>query len=280
MSATLMKGRDVAHAVEEQLSAQTVRLTFKPGLAVIWMGDNPASEIYIRHKQKACERVGFHSDLVHLSDQQSQQDLLETIARLNQNTQIHGILVQMPLPEHIDSEAVLAAIDPAKDVDGFHPINAGYLLSGHPRLVPCTPLGIMRMLEFYNYNPAGKRAVIIGRSNIVGKPMALLLLQANATVSILHSRTPDLAAYTREADLIVVAVGKRNVLTAEMVQTGAVVIDVGMNRLEGRKVVGDVDFAGLEPKCSLITPVPGGVGPMTIAMLLQNTLTAACQQHS
>jgi len=276
---TLMKGRDVANAVEQEIVHKVSELGFKPGLAVIWMGDNPASEIYIRYKQKACERVGFHSELIHLSENQSQQDLLETIEQLNQNPDIHGILVQMPLPEHINSEAVLEALAPAKDVDGFHPINAGYLLAGHPRLTPCTPLGIIRMLSFYGFDPAGKRAVVIGRSNIVGKPMALLLLQAHASVSILHSRTPNLTDYTADADLIVVAVGKRNVLTPEMVKEGVVVVDVGMNRLEGRKVVGDVDFSGLESKCSLITPVPGGVGPMTIAMLLQNTLTAAIQSH-
>lgn len=276
----LMKGREVADAIEAELKAELKNIPVKPGLAVIWVGDNPASEIYIRLKQKACERLGFHSELLHLPASCSQAELLEAIATLNQNPAIHGILVQMPIPAQIDPEAVIAAIDPAKDVDGFHPINAGYLLSGHPRMIPCTPLGIMRMLEFYDWNPTGKKAVVIGRSNIVGKPMALLLLQANATVSILHSKTPDLAAYTRDADLIVVAVGRRNVLTADMVREGAVVVDVGMNRLEGKKVTGDVDFEGVSPKCALITPVPGGVGPMTISLLLQNTLQAARQQNA
>lgn len=272
----LLKGKEVAQAVEAEIQAELARLPgLKPGLAVVWVGDNAASEIYIRYKQKACERVGFHSELIHLPADCSESQLLGVIAELNGRGDIHGILVQMPLPTQISEERILLAIDPAKDVDGFHPMNTGQLMNGHPQLLPCTPAGIMKMLSYYDYNPSGKRAVVIGRSNIVGKPMAMLLLQANATVSILHSRTPDLAAYTREADVIVVAVGKQNVLTAEMVKEGAVVIDVGMNRLEGRKVVGDVDFDAVAPKSSLITPVPGGVGPMTIAMLLNNTLQAA-----
>lgn len=270
----LMLGKEVAAGVEAELTAEIQATGLRPGLAVVLVGDDPASEIYVNHKQKACERVGFHSEKILLPADTTQAHLLEVIAALNQNPEIHGILVQMPLPSHIDSTPVLEAIHPAKDVDGFHPINGGYLLEGHPRLTPCTPSGIIKMLDHYGYDLKGKNAVVIGRSNIVGKPMALLLLQRNASVSILHSRTRDLGLYTREADVIVVAVGVRNILTGDMVKPGAVVIDVGMNRLEGKKVVGDVDFESVAPKCSLITPVPGGVGPMTIAMLLSNTLQA------
>lgn len=274
----LLEGRAVAQQVEQELKSALAEHDLQPGLAVVWVGDNPASEIYIRYKQQACERLGFYSEVQQLATETSQADLLACIESLNQNPRIHGILVQMPLPAQLDPEVIIAAIDPAKDVDGFHPLNVGYLSSGHPRLVPCTPLGIMQMLAHYQIPISGRRAVVIGRSNIVGKPMAQLLLQADATVSILHSRTPDLAAYTREADLIIVAVGRQNTLTAEMVKPGVVVIDVGMNRLEGRKVVGDVDFAAVAQQASWITPVPGGVGPMTIAMLLKNTWQAALAQ--
>lgn len=272
---TAMLGKEVAAAIEARILTELKDVQIQPGLAVILVGADPASEIYVKHKQAACERLGFYSEKVHLPEDVSQTDLLEVIAGLNQNPKIHGILVQMPLPGHIDSEAVIQAISPAKDVDGFHPLNSGYLMAGHPRLVPCTPLGVMQMLTHYGFDPAGKKAVVIGRSNIVGKPMAMLLLQAHATVSILHSRTPDLADYTREADLIVAAVGKLKVLTGDMVKEGVVIVDVGMNRLEGRKVTGDVDYETVAPKASLITPVPGGVGPMTIAMLMSNTLKAA-----
>ncbi len=274
----IFEGKVVAQQVEQEIQTTLADLDLQPGLAVVWVGDNPASEIYIRYKQKACERLGFHSEVLQLPTLTSQSELLAAIESLNQNPGIHGILVQMPLPDQLDSEAVIAAIDPSKDVDGFHPMNVGYLNSGHPRMVPCTPLGIMYMLAHYQIPIAGQRAVVIGRSNIVGKPMAQLLLQADATVSILHSRTPDLAVYTREADIIVVAVGRAETLTAEMTKPGAVVIDVGMNRLEGRKVVGDVDFATVAEKAAWITPVPGGVGPMTIAMLLKNTLQATINQ--
>ena len=272
---TQMLGKEVAAAIEAQIVSDLAELSLQPGLAVVLVGADPASEIYVKHKQAACERLGFYSEKVHLPDDVSQVRLLEVIVSLNQNPRIHGILVQMPLPSQIDSEAVTQAISPAKDVDGFHPLNSGYLMSGHPRLLPCTPLGVMVMLKHYGFDPAGKKAVVIGRSNIVGKPMAMLLLQAHATVSILHSRTPDLAAYTCDADLIVAAVGKINVLTGDMIKDGAVIVDVGMNRLEGRKVTGDVDYESVAPKASLITPVPGGVGPMTIAMLMSNTLKAA-----
>ncbi len=270
----LMLGKEVAASIEAELSAEIQATGLRPGLAVVLVGDDPASQIYVSHKQKACERVGFYSEKILLPQDATQQQLLDVLAGLNEKPEIHGILVQMPLPAQIDSEAVLEAIRPDKDVDGFHPVNGGHLLSGHPRLTPCTPSGIIKMLDYYGYDLKGKNAVVIGRSNIVGKPMALLMLQRHASVSILHSRTADLGLYTREADVIVVAVGVRNVLTGEMVKPGAVVIDVGMNRLEGKKVVGDVDFESVAPKCSLITPVPGGVGPMTIAMLLNNTLQA------
>lgn len=270
-----MLGKEVAAAVEADLQARMATSGLHPGLAVVLVGDDPASQIYVRHKEAGCQRLGFYSEMVILPGSTSQEQLLEVITGLNHNPAIHGILVQMPLPAQINAEAVIATIDPAKDVDGFHPINGGYLLAGHPRLIPCTPLGIMRMLDHYGFDPAGKHAVVIGRSNIVGKPMALLLQQRHASVSMLHSRTPDLAAFTRTADLIVVAVGKRNVLTGDMVKEGVVVVDVGMNRLEGKKVVGDVDYESVAPKASLITPVPGGVGPMTIAMLLANTYKAA-----
>lgn len=270
-----MLGKEVAAAVEAQIVAELAATGLTPGLAVVLVGNDPASEIYVRHKQAACARLGFHSELIQLPEDISEAKLLELIEGLNQDPSVHGILVQMPLPGQISSEAVIEAISANKDVDGFHPLNAGYLMAGHPRLVPCTPLGVMQMLDHYGFDPAGKQAVIIGRSNIVGKPMAMLLLQRNATVSILHSRTPDLAAYTRQADLIVAAVGRPKLLTAEMVKPGVVVVDVGMNRLEGRKVVGDVDYASVAPQASLISPVPGGVGPMTIAMLMANTLKAA-----
>lgn len=271
----LMRGQEVAAALEAELRSGVAALGFAPGLAVVRVGDDPASEIYVNHKIRACERLGFYSEAHHLPASSSQQDVQHQLEALNADARIHGILLQLPLPQHLDEKPLLSMIDPAKDVDGFHPVNGGRLLAGQPHLLPCTPAGIMEMLRFYDVQPEGLRAVVIGRSNIVGKPMALLLLQANASVSVLHSRTPDLSAYTREADLIVVAVGKQKVLTGEMVKMGAVVVDVGMNRLEGRKVTGDVDFESVAPRCRLITPVPGGVGPMTIAMLLKNTLLAA-----
>lgn len=270
----LLDGKALAAQLNAELQVRVAELPHKPGLAVIRVGDDPASEIYVNHKKNACEKVGLASLELHLPADTTEQQLLSSLQDLNQDPQIHGILVQLPLPSQLNPEAIIAAIDPLKDIDGFHPVNSGYLLSGSPRLVPCTPLGIMQLLKHYEVPVAGKNAVVIGRSNIVGKPMAMLLLQANASVSMLHSQTRDIASYTRQADLIVVAAGKRNLLTAEMVPEGAVVVDVGMNRLEGRKVVGDVDFEAVAPRCSWITPVPGGVGPMTIAMLLQNTLSA------
>jgi len=239
------------------------------------VGDNPASHVYVRNKVKACEDSGLHSVLEKYESHLSEADLLARIVALNQDPSIHGILVQLPLPAHMDAQKVIEAISPAKDVDGFHIASAGALMTGLPGFWPCTPYGCMKMLESIGYNLRGKHAVVIGRSNIVGKPMALMLLQQNATVTICHSATPNLKAMTLQADVIVAAVGQRNVLTADMVKPGAVVLDVGMNRNDEGKLCGDVDFAGVSEVASYITPVPGGVGPMTITMLLVNTVEAA-----
>ena len=246
-----------------------------PGLAVVLVGDNPASQVYVRNKVKACSDSGLHSVLERHPASMTEAELLQRIAALNTDSSIHGILVQLPLPAHIDAHKVIEAISPDKDVDGFHVASAGALMVGQPGFWPCTPYGCMKMLESIGYNLAGKHAVVIGRSNIVGKPMALMLLQKNATVTVCHSATPDLKAMTLQADVIVAAVGKRNVLRADMVKPGAVVIDVGMNRDDEGKLCGDVDFAGVSQVAGFITPVPGGVGPMTITMLLVNTLQSA-----
>ena len=246
-----------------------------PGLAVVLVGDNPASQVYVRNKVKACADNGLYSLLDKHPATLSEADLLARVDALNNDPDIHGILVQLPLPAHIDAQKVIEAIAPGKDVDGFHVASAGALMVGQPGFWPCTPYGCMKMLESIGYNLKGKHAVVIGRSNIVGKPMALMLLQKNATVTICHSATADLKAMTLQADVIVAAVGKRNVLTADMVKPGAVVIDVGMNRDENGKLCGDVDFEGVSQVAGYITPVPGGVGPMTITMLLVNTLEAA-----
>ena len=247
----------------------------KPGLAVIMVGDHPASRTYVRNKIRACEEAAFHAQLIELPASVAEAELLARIATLNADSAIHGILVQLPLPAHIDGQKVIEAIAPAKDVDGFHVASAGALLTGLPGFTPCTPTGVMHLLKHHGIAIEGRRAVVIGRSNIVCKPMALLLLQAGATVTICHSRTPDLAAVTREADILVAAVGQVNLVTSDMVKSGACVIDVGMNRDRAGKLCGDVDFAGVREVAGWITPVPGGVGPMTIAMLLANTLNAA-----
>lgn len=246
-----------------------------PGLAVILVGENPASQVYVRNKVKGCEDCGFHSVLEKYDASMTEAELLARIDTLNNDPTIHGILVQLPVPKHIDASKVIEAISPAKDVDGFHVASAGALMTGMPGFWPCTPYGCMKMLESIGYNLRGKHAVVIGRSNIVGKPMALMLLEKNATVTLCHSATHDLKAMTLQADVIVAAVGKRNVLTADMVKPGAVVLDVGMNRNDEGKLCGDVDFEGVRQVASYITPVPGGVGPMTITMLLVNTLEAA-----
>ena len=246
-----------------------------PGLAVVLVGDNPASQVYVRNKVKGCHDIGMHSVLEQYPADMTEAELLARIAALNKDPAIHGILVQLPVPKHIDATKVIEAISPAKDVDGFHIASAGALMTGMPGFWPCTPYGCMKMLESIHYDLKGKHAVVIGRSNIVGKPMALMLLQKNATVTVCHSNTKDLKALTLQADVIVAAVGQRNVLTQDMVKPGAVVLDVGMNRNDAGKWCGDVDFEGVRQVASHITPVPGGVGPMTITMLLINTLEAA-----
>ena len=278
MSAHIIDGNALAQHWREQVARDCVALQargVKPGLAVLLVGDNPASQVYVRNKVKACEQAGLHSVLEQLPADLSESDLLERVEALNRDPLIHGILVQLPLPAHIDAHKVIEAIDPAKDVDGFHVASAGALMTGMPGFWPCTPHGCMKMLESIGYPLSGKHAVVIGRSNIVGKPMALMLLAQNATVTICHSRTVNLKAITLQADVIVAAVGQRNTVTADMVKPGAVVIDVGMNRNEAGKLCGDVDFEAVRHVAGHITPVPGGVGPMTIAMLLVNTLESA-----
>lgn len=278
MPAQLLDGNALSKKIRSEIAARSAIATAKgvrPGLAVIVVGDNPASQVYVRNKVKACEEVGFHSVLESYSAELGEDELLARIATLNADPSIHGILVQLPLPEHIASERVLEAIAPSKDVDGFHVANAGALMVGQPEFIPCTPYGCMKILESIEYPIRGARAVVVGASNIVGKPMALLLLQAGATVTICNSKTRDLAHHTKEADILVVATGKPKMITGDMVKTGAVVIDVGINRLPDGKLCGDIDFDTAKYIAGWITPVPGGVGPMTITMLLMNTLEAA-----
>ena len=276
--AQLIDGNALSKQLRAKVAQRAAALKARgttPGLAVIVVGENPASQVYVRNKVKACLDAGLHSVLEKYPAGMSETALLARIAALNADPAIHGILVQLPLPAHIDAHKVIEAIAPAKDVDGFHVASAGALMVGHPGFWPCTPYGCMKMLESIGYELKGRHAVVIGRSNIVGKPMALMLLRKNATVTICHSATRDLKAMTLQADVIVAAVGKRKVLTADMVKPGAVVIDVGMNRDEQGKLCGDVDFEGVREVAGWITPVPGGVGPMTITMLLVNTLEAA-----
>ncbi|MBX9818960.1 MAG: bifunctional methylenetetrahydrofolate dehydrogenase/methenyltetrahydrofolate cyclohydrolase FolD [Burkholderiaceae bacterium] len=276
--AQTIDGNALAAQLRGDVATRTVALKARgltPGLAVVLVGDNQASQVYVRNKVKACTDAGLHSVLEKYEATMTEAELLARVDALNNDPSIHGILVQLPLPAHIDAHKVIEAISPAKDVDGFHVASAGALMVGQPGFWPCTPFGCMKMLESIGYKLKGKHAVVIGRSNIVGKPMAMMLLQQNATVTICHSGTADLKAMTLQADVIVAAVGKRNVLTADMVKPGAVVIDVGMNRDDAGKLCGDVDFAGVSQVASHITPVPGGVGPMTITMLLVNTLEAA-----
>lgn len=279
MTAQLIDGNALSRQLRGEVAERAARLTAQgrtPGLAVILVGDNPASQVYVRNKVKACQDSGLHSVLEKYEANLSEADLLSRIEALNSDPAIHGILVQLPLPAHIDAQKVIEAISPLKDVDGFHVGSAGALMVGQTGFKACTPYGCMKMLESIGMKDLrGKHAVVIGRSNIVGKPMAIMLLQANATVTVCHSGTADLAHHTRQADIVVAAVGKRNTLTADMVKPGAVVIDVGMNRDDEGKLCGDVDFAGVSQVASHITPVPGGVGPMTITMLLVNTLEAA-----
>ncbi|MEM5404318.1 bifunctional methylenetetrahydrofolate dehydrogenase/methenyltetrahydrofolate cyclohydrolase FolD [Paraburkholderia sp. EG287A] len=278
MTATIIDGNALSKKLRAEVATRAAALTARghqPGLAVVLVGDNPASEVYVRNKVKACEDNGLYSSYDRYPESLSEADLLKRIDELNRDPKINGILVQLPLPKHIDSHKVIEAIAPEKDVDGFHVANAGALMTGQPLFRPCTPYGVMKMFEEYRIPLEGANAVVIGRSNIVGKPMALLLLEKGATVTICHSKTRDLAKHTRDADIVVAAVGKRNVLTADMVKPGATVIDVGMNRDDNGKLCGDVDFAGLKDVAGFITPVPGGVGPMTITMLLVNTIEAA-----
>lgn len=278
MSAQILDGKALAAEIRSEVKTQVAALAEKgvsTALAVILVGDDSASQVYVRNKIKACADTGIRSLEFRMPAETTQQQLLAKIAELNADENVDGILVQLPLPKQINADAVISAIAPAKDVDGFHVANAGALVTGKQGFVPCTPFGVMRLIEKSGVNPRGKSAVIVGRSNIVGKPMALLLLAADATVTVAHSRTPELSAVTRNADILVAAVGRAKLIKADMVKPGAVVIDVGMNRDETGKLCGDVDFAEVKEIAGSITPVPGGVGPMTIAMLMQNTVLAA-----
>lgn len=280
--AKILDGKAVSAHVREQVKAEVEALAKQGvpvGLAVIIVGDDPASRTYVNNKKKACAAAGIRSEEYALPAETTQEELLALVETLNKKPAVNGILCQLPLPAHLDEKAVIAAIAPEKDVDAFHAVNVGHIMIGDYAFLPCTPAGIMEMLRYYDIDIAGKNCVVIGRSNIVGKPMAMLLLQQNGTVTICHSKTQDLAAHTRNADILVAAVGIPHFVTADMVKAGAVVIDVGMDRDENGKLCGDVDFGGVEPKASYITPVPGGVGPMTIATLLKNTVTAAKQQN-
>ncbi|MFJ7510070.1 bifunctional methylenetetrahydrofolate dehydrogenase/methenyltetrahydrofolate cyclohydrolase FolD [Peribacillus simplex] len=278
MSAQIINGKEIAESVRQEISKEVQQLREKnivPGLAVILVGDNQASQTYVRNKQKACEDLGMHSVLIKKPAELSQEELIQSIAELNQDDSIHGILVQLPLPGHIQEKAIIEAISPEKDVDGFHPINIGRMMTGQDAYLPCTPYGVMVMLEYIDYDLEGKHVVIVGRSNIVGKPAGQLFLNANATVTYCHSRTKDLAYYTKQADVVVAAVGKRDTITSDHIKEGAVVIDVGMNRNDEGKLCGDVAFDEVKNKASYITPVPKGVGPMTITMLMKNTVKSA-----
>jgi methylenetetrahydrofolate dehydrogenase (NADP+)/methenyltetrahydrofolate cyclohydrolase len=277
----LINGRELADKMQDQIKAEVAELQkngIHPGLVVLLVGENPASQTYVKNKDLAAAKIGIHSKIERLPESISEAELLALIQQYNQDSAFHGILVQLPLPKHIDEEKVLLAIDPKKDVDGFHPMNMGQLLIGEPTMIPCTPYGIMKMFEAYDIDLAGKRAVVIGRSNIVGKPMAQLMMMKDATVTIAHSKTADLAAVAREADILVVAIGRGHFVTKEFVKPGAVVIDVGMNRDANGKLIGDVKFDEVAEIADYITPVPKGVGPMTITMLMYQTVEAAKKQ--
>lgn len=276
--AQIIDGKAVSKQVRERVAEETAQLKKKgitPGLAVIIVGDDPASQVYVRNKERACEEVGFYSEKFALPENTTQQELNALVKELNERPEISGILCQLPLPKHLDDKEVINLIDPLKDVDAFHPVNVGAIMIGDYHFLPCTPAGVMELIHSTGVEITGKKAVVMGRSNIVGKPMAMLLLHENATVEITHSKTVDLKSITSQADILVAAIGRAKFVTADMVKDGAVVIDVGMNRDENGKLCGDVDFESVKDKCSFITPVPGGVGPMTISMLMQNTLTAA-----
>lgn len=276
--AELINGKELAEKMQAEIAIKVSELKTKsisPGLVVLLVGENPASQVYVRNKERSAKSIGIHSKVERYPSTISEETLLAEIEKYNQDPNFHGILVQLPLPKHIDEEKVLLAIDPKKDVDGFHPMNLGRLLAGNPDKIPCTPYGIMKMFAAYDINLAGKRALVIGRSNIVGKPIAQLLLMADATVTIAHSKTANLAELAKEADILVVAIGRGHFVTKEFIKPGAVVIDVGMNRDEHGKLIGDVKFDEVEPLASYITPVPKGVGPMTITMLMYQTVLAA-----
>ena len=277
--AQIIDGKRISAEIRGEIAEQTAAFKaergYAPGLAVIIVGEDPASQVYVRNKKRACEEVGFYSESYELPAETTQDELLTLIDKLNADGNIHGILCQLPLPKHLDETAVLLRIKPEKDVDAFHPYNVGKIMIGDYNFLPCTPAGVMALIQRSGIEVAGKNCVVIGRSNIVGKPMAMLLLHANGTVTICHSKTQNLKKICAEADILVAAIGRANFVTADMVKDGAVVIDVGINRLESGKLCGDVNFSEVEPKASYITPVPGGVGPMTITMLMQNTLTAA-----
>ena len=278
MSSAIINGKEIGQEIRKSVEKRVIALKEQgvtPGLAVVLVGDNPASKTYVANKQASCEAIGIYSALIKLPETVSESSLLEHIRELNNRTDIHGILVQLPLPKHINEDAVIATISPEKDVDGFSPISVGKMMLGQDTYLPCTPFGVMKLLEYTGIDVAGKHAVIVGRSHIVGKPMGQLLLQKDATVTYTHSKTKDLASFTKQADIVIAAVGKPNFLTAAHIKEGAVVIDVGINRNENNKLVGDVDFQSVAEIASHITPVPGGVGPMTITMLLENTVQAA-----
>lgn len=280
----LIDGKALSQKMQAELGRKVERLKEQhgiiPGLAVILVGDNPVSQVYVRNKERSALEAGFKSETLRLSESISQEELIDIIHQYNEDKSIHGILVQLPLPQHINDKKIILAIDPKKDVDGFHPMNTGHLWSGRPMMVPCTPAGIMEMFREYHVDLEGKHAVIIGRSNIVGKPMAQLLLDKNATVTLTHSRTRNLSEVTKEADILIVAIGQGHFVTKDFVKEGAVVIDVGMNRDENGKLIGDVVFEQVAEVASMITPVPGGVGPMTITMLLEQTYQAALRSVS
>ena len=277
--ANIINGKEISAAIRAEIKEATERLVaesgVRPGLAVIIVGEDPASQVYVRNKKRACDEVGFYSESYELPESTTQEELNALVDRLNKDEKIHGILCQLPLPKHLDENEVIMRIDPKKDVDAFHPENVGKIMIGDYSFLPCTPAGVMALLERSGIDVCGKECVVVGRSNIVGKPQAMLLLHANGTVTICHSRTKNLAEVCRRADILVAAIGKADFFTGDMIKEGAVVIDVGMNRRADGKLTGDVDFESVAPKASYITPVPGGVGPMTITMLMQNTLTAA-----
>ncbi len=282
MSAKVISGKEVAKDIREELRVEVAGLKEKgvaPGLSVILVGDDPASHSYVKGKAKGCEEVGIKSEVILKEEDISEEELLQEIQRLNEDTTVHGILVQLPLPKHIDEDAVINAISPLKDVDGFHPVNVGRMMIGQDAYLPCTPHGIIELIKRTGTDLTGKHAVVIGRSNIVGKPVSILLLKENATVTITHSKTKNLKEVTKQADILIAAMGRAQVITKDYVADGAIVIDVGVNRIESGKLVGDVDFEQVSEVASFITPVPGGVGPMTITMLLKNTVEAAKRIH-